>query len=560
MKELIKKFIPSFLLDWYHFSLSYLGAVLYRFPSEKIKVIGVTGTNGKSTVVEIISRILEDYNPPATPPLASGERAPAGYKVASLSSIKFKIKEKEWPNTLKMTMPGRFKLQKFLRQAVDSGCQYVILEVTSEGIKQHRHRFINFDTAVFTNLTPEHIEAHGGFENYRTAKGKLFQLTKNTHVINVDDTNAEYFLQFSAKKKYTYGLNKGDINNKNLQLSLRLIGNFNIYNALAAICVGLSQGVDLKTCKRVVEKVEGIPGRMEEVISEPFKVFVDYAFTPNALEKVYQTLTNLKPKTYNLKPKLICVLGACGGGRDKWKRPVLGEIAAKYCDEIIVTNEDPYDENPLEIIKQVAKGTNNKAKKILDRREAIKEALKLAKEGDAVVITGKGCEPWICIAKGRKIPWDDRKVVKEEFTKKPMKYEILEHKADLKIKVFGETQEELFENAMVGMFKGAKYEPSFVKDAEGKMEGVKREIKISSLDLLSLLVDFLSEVLYLSEVNREVYQKIQFKKFTDKEIEGILSGKKLKRRGVIIKGVTYHDLDIKQRKDKIWEVTILFDI
>ena len=416
MKELIKKFIPSFLLDWYHFSLSYLGAVLYRFPSEKIKVIGVTGTNGKSTVVELTTKILEE----------------AGYKVASLSSIRFKITEKEWPNTLKMTMPGRFKLQKFLRQAVDSGCQYVVLEVTSEGIKQHRHRFINFDTAVFTNLTPEHIEVHGGFENYRAAKGKLFQLTKNTHVINVDDANAEYFLQFSAKKKYTYGLNKGDINNKNLQLNLRLIGNFNIYNALAAICVGLSQGVDLKTCKRVVEKVEGIPGRMEEVISGPFKVFVDYAFTPNALEKVYQTLTSLKPKAYNLKPKLISVLGACGGGRDKWKRPVLGEIAAKYCDEIIVTNEDPYDEDPMEIIEQVAKGaesirTNQSSQyksavfRILDRKAAIKKSLELAKTGDVVIITGKGCEPWICIAKGKKIPWDDRKVVREELGKLEIK-------------------------------------------------------------------------------------------------------------------------------------------
>jgi len=416
VKELIKKFIPSFLLDWYHFSLSYLGAVLYRFPSEKIKVIGVTGTNGKSTVVELTTKILEE----------------AGYKVASLSSIRFKITEKEWPNTLKMTMPGRFKLQKFLRQAVDSGCQYVVLEVTSEGIKQHRHRFINFDTAVFTNLTPEHIEVHGGFENYRAAKGKLFQLTKNTHVINVDDANAEYFLQFSAKKKYTYGLNKGDINNKNLQLNLRLIGNFNIYNALAAICVGLSQGVDLKTCKRVVEKVEGIPGRMEEVISGPFKVFVDYAFTPNALEKVYQTLTSLKPKAYNLKPKLISVLGACGGGRDKWKRPVLGEIAAKYCDEIIVTNEDPYDEDPMEIIEQVAKGaesirTNQSSQyksavfRILDRKAAIKKSLELAKTGDVVIITGKGCEPWICIAKGEKIPWDDRKVVREELGKLEIK-------------------------------------------------------------------------------------------------------------------------------------------
>ena len=179
---------------------------------------------------------------------------------------------------------------------------------------------------------------------------------------------------------------------------------------MAAICTGLSQGIKLEICKKALEEFKGIPGRMEKVISEPFKVFVDYAFTPVALEKVYQTL---KP-TQN---QMICVLGACGGGRDKWKRPVLGEIAAKYCNQIIITNEDPYDENPLEIIRQVAGGAGGKAKEILDRREAIRESLKLVKPGDVVIITGKGCEPWICVAGGRKIPWDDRKIVKEELNR-----------------------------------------------------------------------------------------------------------------------------------------------
>ena len=426
MKEFIKKFIPSFLINFYHFLLAFLGALIYQFPARRLKVIGVTGTNGKSTVAEMITKIFEDSNPPTTLPLASGERAPTGYKVASLSSIKFKIGEKEWPNTLRMTMPGRLKLQRFLRQAVDSGCQYVVLEVTSEGIKQYRHKFIDFDVAVFTNLAPEHIEAHGSFEKYRETKGKLFQATKNIHIINIDDENAEYFLQFPAERKYTYGLNQGDVNNRNLQLNLRLIGDFNIYNALAAISVGISQGIDLETCKSAVEKIKGIPGRMEEVISQPFKVFVDYAFTPNALEKVYQTLQRTKNKEQ--RTKMICVLGACGGGRDKWKRPVLGELAGKYCDEVIVTNEDPYDENPMEIIEQVAKGAENininqpnqhksAVLKTLDRREAIREALRLTKPNDIVVITGKGCEPSICVAGGKRIPWDDRKVVREEFQK-----------------------------------------------------------------------------------------------------------------------------------------------
>jgi len=409
MKDLIEKFIPDFLLNWYHFVLASFGVLIYGFPSRNLKLIGVTGTNGKTTITEMIAKIFEE----------------AKYKVALLNSIRFKIGQREWKNELRVTMPGRFFIQRFLRRAVNSGCQYAVLEVTSEGIKQYRHKFINFDTAVFTNLTPEHIETHGSFEKYREAKGKLFKATKNVHIINIDDENAEYFLKFPAKRKYTYGLNQGDVNNQNLQLSLRLIGDFNIYNALAAICVGLSQGINLETCKPTLKKIEGIPGRMEEVISEPFKVFVDYAFTPNSLEKVYQTLTHqLINSSTN---KLIAVLGSCGGGRDKWKRPVLGFLAAKYCDEVIVTNEDPYDENPIEIINQVASGAENisinqpnqhksAVLKILDRREAIREAIKIAKPNDIVVITGKGCEPCI-IEKGKKIPWDDREVVKEEFKK-----------------------------------------------------------------------------------------------------------------------------------------------
>ncbi|KPJ73255.1 hypothetical protein AMJ48_02215 [Parcubacteria bacterium DG_74_1] len=392
MKGLIKKFIPSFLLDWYHFLLALLGAFFYAFPSRKIKVIGVTGTNGKTTTTEMISKVLEE----------------AGYKTAVMNSIRFKIGEEEESNMLKMTMPGRFKIQEFLRKAVTSGCQYAVLEVTSEGILQHRHRFINFEVAVLTNLSPEHIEAHKGFENYKKAKGRLFAATKKIHIINVEDENADYFLSFPAEKKYTYGLENGDVKNSDIQFGLKLLGKFNIYNALAATCVALSQEINLGICKRVIEKMEGIPGRMEEVISRPFKVFVDYAFTPNALEKVYQTL---KPQ----KRKMICVLGACGGGRDKWKRPELGKLAVKYCDEIIVTNEDPYDEDPMEIIEQVAKETNGKAKKILDRREAIKKALGFARAGDAIIITGKGCEPWLVEARGRKVPWDDRRVAREEF-------------------------------------------------------------------------------------------------------------------------------------------------
>jgi UDP-N-acetylmuramoyl-L-alanyl-D-glutamate--2,6-diaminopimelate ligase len=536
VKELIKKIIPPFLLSWYHFKLAFLGAVLYGFPARKMKVIGITGTNGKSTTAEMIAKILEE----------------AGYKVALLDSIRFKIGEQEQPNLLKMTMPGRFQIQRFLRKAADSGCQYAVLEVTSEGIKQHRHRFIAFEAVVFTNLSPEHIEAHGSFENYRAAKGKLFKSAKNIHIINLDDENSDYFLKFSARKKYTYGWAKGDINDGKINLHLSLAGDFNVYNALAAIGVGVSQGIDLATCKRAVEGIREIPGRMEKVIAEPFRAFVDYAFTPNALEKVYQTIkTNLQPR------KMICVLGACGGGRDKWKRPVLGKLAARYCDEIIVTNEDPYDENPMEIIEQVAKGTLGKAKKILDRREAISNSLKSAKPGDAIIITGKGCEPWI-IEKGKKIPWDDRRVVKEEMGKLEhngdVEYEILEHKADLKIRVFGETKEKLFLNALLGMQESMKYQIQVPR------EKTSRKVKIKSPDLAALLVDFLNEALYLIQTNKEIYDEARFIKFTATQINAGLFGQKVERFGEDIKAVTYHESGVRQKEDGGWEATLLFDV
>ncbi|PIR72674.1 MAG: hypothetical protein COU42_00385 [Candidatus Nealsonbacteria bacterium CG10_big_fil_rev_8_21_14_0_10_36_24] len=385
LKRIIKKIAPSFLLDFYHYLLALTGAFLYGFPSWRLIIIGVTGTSGKSTIVELAAKILEE----------------AGFKVASLSSIKFKIGEKERENKLKMTMPGRLKIQKFLSQAVKTGCKYAVLEVTSEGIKQFRHKFIKFDVAVLTNLSPEHIEAHAGFEKYREAKLKLFKNTKKIHIINLDDENAEYFWKIPAEKKIGYRLNEAA---KLLPKNLNLLGEFNLYNALAAVHIGLSQGISLDICKRALEKIRGIPGRMEIVVKEPFIVVVDYAHTPEALKKVYETLKGAK---------LICVLGACGGGRDKWKRPVLGKIAAKYCQEVIITNEDPYDENPIEIIEQVAGDTN--AKKVLDRGEAIKEALKLAQPRDVVVITGKGSEPWMCVAHCKKIPWDDRQVVKEKY-------------------------------------------------------------------------------------------------------------------------------------------------
>lgn len=381
----------------YHWGLAWAGALLYGFPSKSIKVIGITGTKGKSTTVFLIAKIFEE----------------AGLPVAMIGSLGYKIKEKEWPNTLKMTMPGRFKIQQFLYRAKKAGCKYTVLEVTSEGIKQKRHLGIKFDSAVLTNIYKEHIENHGSFENYVKAKEELFKKTKHAHILNEDEPLLERFKKFKSDKKTLYGWHDW----AKLGLATELKGDFNKYNILAAVAVAENYGVSLDTIKRALAKISLIPGRMEFVeAGQPFKVVVDYAHTPDSLEMVYATLKKDLP----LGGRLICVLGAAGGGRDKWKRPEFGRIAAQYCDEIILTNEDPYDENPLAIIEQVKSGFSKnqngkiqmiKYEKILDRKEAIKKALALAKEGDTVVITGKGSETSMAIAGGKKITWSDKEVV-----------------------------------------------------------------------------------------------------------------------------------------------------
>ena len=408
IKKLIPKSVFNFFAPYYHAGLAHLGSILYGNPSRSLKVIEVTGTKGKSTTVYLISKIFDG----------------AGMPTAAIGSLGFKIKDKEWPNHLKMTMPGRFKLQKFFYEAKKAGCKYVILEVTSEGIKQKRHLGINFDCAVFTNLHKEHLESHGSFENYYRAKQELFARTSNIHVLNADDKNIELFSKFSSKRTIFYGIESGDMKAQNLDLkpdsasfdvygtrfNINFGGRFNVLNCLAALSVAAMYGIDLPSTRAVLAGVKSIPGRMEFIQKEPFGVVVDYAHTPDSLEAVYKTL---KKDSH----RLICVLGAAGGGRDKWKRPEFGRIAGEYCDEIILTNEDPYEEDPARILSEIKSGISNskflisKVEEILDRREAIKTALAKVKHNDVVIITGKGSEISMAVAGGNKIPWSDREVV-----------------------------------------------------------------------------------------------------------------------------------------------------
>lgn len=425
VKTILKFFVPPFLLSAYHYALAFLAALAYRFPSRNLVVIGVTGTDGKSTTVEMITSVL---------------RA-GGFKTASTSSTRFLIGEKVWKNALKMGMPGRFFLQKFLREAASAGCTHAVIEVSSEGIVQHRHRFIRFHTAVWTNLFPEHIERHGSFQRYRSAKIGFVRGVRDVHVINADDENASYFFACPSLRTFAFGMKEtaadvqrtyvraADIQEsqegvrfcaQGKEFSLKLLGRVNVSNALAAICVGISQGIALDVISTGLQKVERMPGRMDLVMQEPLSVLIDYAVTPKALRNLYETVRRIfAPR------RLICVFGACGGGRDKWKRPLLGNIAGEYCDLIILTNEDPYDENPTRIVSEIRCGitkfqdTRYKREvwEILDRREAIKKALALAQPGDMVVLSGKGSEDAIAVAGGKKIPWSEEAVVKEELRK-----------------------------------------------------------------------------------------------------------------------------------------------
>jgi len=437
-RKIIPKRIFEFFQPAYHWMLAFLGAFFYGSPSKNMIIIGVTGTKGKTTTCDLIAQILNSF----------------GYKTALVTTALVRIGDEEWKNEYKQTMLGRFKLQKFLSQADELKCRYAVVETSSEGILQYRHRFIDYDVAVFTNLSPEHIERHGGFENYRRAKVKLFEkLAKKENgigIYNLDDSNVKYFLEPEIKTKIGYTINNPQqithnleltkslqtiIEVKNIKLGLDgskfsirgkrfqipLVGEFNVYNAVAAITVAISQGIPLDKIKSIINRAKQTPGRLEKVENKKgFTVIIDYAHEPFSLESVYKTTANYKAKP---KSSMICLLGSQGGGRDKWKRAKMGNIAAQYCDKIILTNEDPYDENPNQILDDIEEGVraglrNNPKKfatvnKIIDRKEAIQKAISLAKKGDVVVLTGKGDETSMCVENGKKIYWNEKEIVEE---------------------------------------------------------------------------------------------------------------------------------------------------
>jgi len=433
IKDYFRKVLPQSMILWSHKVRGILAALIYRNPSKHLKIIGVTGTNGKTTTCNMIAKILETAN----------------YKVGMATTINFKIAEKEWVNKTKMTTVSPFALQKFLSECVKAGCHWVIIETTSHAIVQYRNWGIDYDISILTNITHDHLDYHKTFEEYRDTKAKIFSSGQSINIINVDDKSAKYFKELPSKRTITYGLDKPDsghlekpeILGKKILLEpqstmftvitpigqiayeLKLPGKFNIYNALAAISVAVALNIHLAVTKQALEAIEFIPGRMEKVdLGQSFTVLVDYAHTPDALEKIFQTLEAAK------RARIIAVYGATGD-RDKSKRPILGALGGRYADIVIITDEDPYTEDPVKIIEEVAAGVprgvhHGESKvsgknffKVLDRKKAIDKAINMAYKDDIVIIAGKGAEE--CMVVGHeKIPWSDKKIAKEVLLKR----------------------------------------------------------------------------------------------------------------------------------------------
>lgn len=394
----------------YHFLLSLAGALIYSFPSKRIRVIGITGTKGKTTTVAICRHIFTE----------------AGKSVASLSSVYKTIGDEVNKNRTGNSMPGRFFIQKFLADAVQKGCTHAIIEVTSQGTVQHRHRNILWAGAAFLGIHPEHIESHGSFKKYCEAKRAFFTYAAKHHrekisfFVNKNDAEAEGFIKAAGNLPCVLLSSRDDVYKEGIQLPQCLKGDFNRINIATAVAIARAEGIEDNVIKSALESFSGVAGRMEVIIEHPQTVIVDYAHTPESLRAIYSHARSFKKERSN---KLICILGSAGGGRDAWKRPELGSIAGELCDHIILTDEDPYDEDPKEIVYQVRSGVlihpvnDGKLDIILDRRAAFERAKEIAEEGDVVVATGKGSEEWIHGPRGTKIEWSDSKVAKDIFRK-----------------------------------------------------------------------------------------------------------------------------------------------
>ncbi len=412
--------VPQIIVKDVRFAMAVLSDKFYNHPSTRLKVIGVTGTNGKTTTTHLIDKILTDQN----------------HVTGLIGTIKMKIGDEVLE--VKNTTPDAIDLHKNFDKMITVGSDYVTMEVSSHALDMGRVRGIDFNIAVFTNLTQDHLDYHVTMGKYREAKGLLFSQLGNAYgknskyaVLNADDKASQYFNKITAAQTITYGIdNEADVRAINLciteqgtnftlnsfkgviDINLKMIGKFSVYNALAAITVALIEDISLVEIKKSIEDISGVDGRFELVnLNQDFTVIVDYAHTPDGLENVLKTIKEF------VSGKVYCVFGA-GGDRDKIKRPLMGKIAVESSDVVIVTSDNPRSENPEEIIKDIVAGIEEIKNMqsvyitITDRRKAIEYAINNAKKGDVVIIAGKGHETYQ-ILNDKVIHFDDREVAKE---------------------------------------------------------------------------------------------------------------------------------------------------
>ncbi len=396
-------------------ALSLIASNYYDNPSESLKLIGVTGTNGKTTSASLLYDLFRLL----------------GHKVGLVSTVNIRIQHKILPAT--HTTPDAISINRILREMLDQGCTYVFMEVSSHALDQNRTNGLLFDVGVFTNISRDHLDYHPSFDEYIKCKKKLFDsLSERSHaIVNFDDVHGEIMTQDSKAKIHSYGLREertfkgkmleNDISGltveiDGIQLTSRLIGEFNVYNLLVAYSVANCLGEDPMTILTLLSNIKAPEGRFEYFVSSS-KVtsIVDYAHTPDALENVLKTLNSLR----KADQKIITVFG-CGGDRDKGKRPLMGNIASLYSDHVIVTSDNPRSEDPESIIKDILKGIKltqqSKVLSIADRKEAIKVACTMVESGDMILVAGKGHEKFQ-INGAEKVHFDDLEILIDFFNK-----------------------------------------------------------------------------------------------------------------------------------------------
>jgi len=405
LKSFLRQIIPQAAINLgFHLPKAFFASLFNQFPARKLKVIGVTGTDGKTTTVNLIYHILNS----------------AGIKTGMVSTVGAKIGQEEIELGFHVTAPDPWPLQKLLQKMVDRRMEYVILETSSHGLDQYRFGFINFEIGAVTNITHDHLDYHKTYENYLAAKAALFNGVKIA-VLNRDDKSYEFLkhrVQRAACRIITYGVkNQADYTPKNFKFKISLPGEYNQYNCLAAIAVASSLGISPEKIRLAISTFIAITGRMEEIKEgQDFRTVIDFAKTPSGLENILKTLrSQLKANSY----KLIAVFGSAGL-RDVAKRSMMGEVGGRLADICVLTAEDPRTEDVNKIIDQMAEGCEMAGKvegktyfKIPDRQEAINFAIqKLARKGDIVVTCGKGHEKSMCFGQ-KEYPWSEHEAVRK---------------------------------------------------------------------------------------------------------------------------------------------------